>query len=89
MRSKTHSSAARPARDTRENRNTFRLLYDNLAFELLPLNRQQDDVSGHDLDDVHLQEPPDEELQLMEVLQELEEQDREPVHHQVPFILRV
>ena len=49
----------------------------------------QDDVAGHNLDDVDLQEPPDEELQLVEVLQELEEQHREPVHHQVPFVLQV
>lgn len=52
-------------------------------------DRQQDDVGGDDLDDVHLEEPPDEELQLVEILQELEEQDREPVHHQVPFIPEV
>lgn len=77
------------------NRNTFRLLYktdicvqkSGRCFNLF--DGQQDDVGGDDLDDVHLEQPPDEELQLMEVLQELEEQDREPVQHQVPFILEV
>lgn len=53
------------------------------------LDGDQDDVAGHDLDDVDLQQPPDEELQLVEVLQELEEEHRQPVHHQVPFVLQV
>ena len=48
-----------------------------------------DDVAGNDLDDVDLQQPPDEKLQLVEVLEELEEQHRETVHHQVPFVLQV
>jgi len=53
------------------------------------LDGDHDDVAGHDLDDVDLQQPPDEDLQLVEVLQELKEEHRQPVHHQVPFVLQV
>lgn len=52
-------------------------------------NGDQDDVAGHDLDDVDFQQPPDEELQLVEILQELEEEHGEAVDHQVPFVLQV
>lgn len=60
---------------------------------LLPLcfpylsDGDQDNVAGHNLDDVDLQQPPDEELQFVEVLQELEEEHGEAVDHQVPFVL--
>lgn len=37
-------------------------------------NRHQDNVGGHNLDDVDLKQPPDEKLQFMEVLQKLQEQ---------------
>lgn len=52
-------------------------------------NGNQYDVAGDNLDDVDLQQPPDKELQFMEVLEELEEEHGEPVHHQVPFALQV
>lgn len=52
-------------------------------------NRDQDDVAGHDLDDVDLQQPPDEQLQFVEILQELKEEHGQTVDHQVPFILQV
>lgn len=35
------------------------------------------------------QQPPDEELQLVEILQELEEEHGEAVDHQVPFVLQI
>lgn len=35
-------------------------------------NRDQDYVAGHYLDDVDLQQPPNEQLQFVEILQELE-----------------
>ena len=48
-----------------------------------------EDVRGDNLDDVELQEPPDGQLQLLEVLQELEEEHREAVHHQIPLTPQV
>lgn len=33
-----------------------------------------DNVAGHNLDDVDFQQPPDEQLQFVEILQELEEE---------------
>lgn len=36
-----------------------------------------------------LQQPPDEELQLMEVLQKFQEQHSQTVHHQVPLIFQI
>lgn len=53
------------------------------------LDGDQDDVAGHDLDDVDLQEPPDEQLQLVKILQELEKEDGQAVDHQVPLVLQV
>ncbi len=47
-----------------------------------------DDVGRDDLDDVKLQQPPDEELQLLHVLQELQEQHRQTLHHQMPLTLQ-
>lgn len=53
------------------------------------LDGDEDDVAGHDLDDVDLQEPPDEQLQLVKILQELEKEDGQAVDHQVPLVLQV
>lgn len=58
------------------------------AFSYL-FNGDQDNVAGHDLDDVDFQQPPDEELQFVEILQELEEEHSEAVDHQVPFVLQI
>lgn len=52
-------------------------------------NGEQDNVAGHNLDDVDFQQPPDEELQFVEILQELEKEHGEAVHHQVPFVLQI
>lgn len=52
-------------------------------------HRDQDDVAGHYLDNVDLQQPPDEQLQFVEILQELEKEHRQAVDHQVPFILQI
>jgi len=50
-------------------------------------DRDQNDVAGYDLDYVDLQQPPNEQLQFVEVLQELEEEHSQAVDHKVPLIL--
>lgn len=52
-------------------------------------DRDQDNVARHNLDDVDLQQPPDEELQFVEILQELEEEHGQTVDHQVPLVLQI
>jgi len=52
-------------------------------------DRDHDNVAGHDLDDVDLQYPPDEQLQFVEIIKELEEEHRQTVDHQVPFVLHI
>lgn len=52
-------------------------------------HRDKDDIARHYLDDVDLQEPPDEELQFVKILQELQKEDGQAVDHQVPLILQV
>lgn len=52
-------------------------------------NGDQDNVAGHNLDDVDFQQPPDEELQFVEILQELEKEHSEAVDHQVPLVLQI
>lgn len=52
-------------------------------------NGEKDNVAGHNLDNVDFQQPPDEQLQFVEILQELEKEHREAVHHQVPFVLQI
>ena len=53
------------------------------------LHRHPDDIGGHDLDDVQLQDPPQECLQLVEALQEPQEQHCEAVDHQVPLVPQI
>ena len=53
------------------------------------LHGHPDDVGVHDPDDVQLQYPPQERLQLVEALQEQQRQHCEVVGHQVPIVPQI
>ena len=52
-------------------------------------DRDPDDVRRHNFNDVELQEPPDEELELMDILQELQKEHGQAVHNQMPLIPQI
>lgn len=52
-------------------------------------DRDPDDIGRDDLDNVKLQQPPDEDLQLLHIIQELQEKHREAFNHQMPFTLQL
>lgn len=70
-----------------DTRSIFCCVYEHQPSYLF--HRDKDDIARHYLDDVDLQEPPDEELQLVKILQELQKEDGQAVDHQVPLILQV